>query len=141
MVSLFVSHTDIVKKLKQFRTIALLGASPDPERPSHRIMAFLLQRGFDVILVNSGQARKRILGKIIAATLAEINQNIDIVDVFRKSDSVPVIVDEILCLPALPKLLCLQLRVLHEEAARRAVAADIDVLMDHCPAIELRAAP
>jgi len=137
MASLLVDHTDILKKLEQVRTIALVGASSRTERPSHRVMAFLLQQGFDVIPVNPGQAGRKIWGQTVAATLAEINHHIDMVDVFRNSEAVPAIVDEVLHLPALPKLLWLQLGVIHEGAACRTVAAGVDVVMNRCPAIEL----
>lgn len=137
MASLLVRRRDILEKLGQVRTIGLVGASSNPERPSYQVMAFLLQRGFDVVPVNPGQPGRKILGQTVFAALADIDHSLDMVDVFRNSAAVPAIVDEVLHLAALPKLLWLQLGVIHEEAARRAIAAGIDVVMDHCPAIEL----
>lgn len=137
MASLLVGRRDILKKLGQVRTIGLVGASSNPERPSYQVMAFLLQRGFEVVPVNPGQSGREILGRTVFAALADIDHPLDMVDVFRNSAAVPAIVDEVLHLAVLPRLLWLQLGIIHEEAARRAIAAGIDVVMDHCPAIEL----
>lgn len=139
MASLIDHHDDILKKLAQIRRIALIGASANVKRPSHEVMAFLLSKGFEVIPVNPGLADKQILGQTVVASLADIDQPVDMVDVFRSSDAVPGIVDELLRLPVLPKLLWLQLGVVHEAAAERVIAAGVDVVMNHCPAIELGA--
>jgi len=137
MASLLVDRADILSKLAQIRTIAMVGASANSERPSHHVMALLLQKGFKVIPVNPGLAGQDILGQKVVACLAHINHPVDMVDIFRNSAAVPSIVDEVLALPVLPQLLWMQLGVIHEEAARHAVAAGIDVVMNRCPAIEL----
>jgi len=137
MASLIDQRANILKKLAQVKRIALLGASANAERPSHTVMAVLLAKGFEVIPVNPGLAGKKILGQTVVASLKEINLPVDMVDVFRNSAAVPGIVEEILQLPVVPKLLWLQLGIIHEAAAKQAIAAGVDVVMDHCPAIEL----
>ena len=122
--------------LRSTKVIALVGASPNPERPSHRVMAFLLRKGYRVIPVNPGQAGKEILGQPVAARLADIAEPIDMIDVFRAADALPSVVEEALALSPLPKVIWGQLSVRHDQAAERAEAAGIDVVMDRCPAIE-----
>lgn len=132
------SYTDyyIADILRSTKVIALVGASPNPERPSHRVMAFLLRKGYRVIPVNPGQAGKEILGQPVVARLADIVEPIDMVDVFRAADALPDLVDEILALSPLPKTIWGQLSVRHDAAAAKAEAAGIRVVMDRCPAIE-----
>lgn len=122
--------------LRSTRLIALVGASPNPERPSHRVMAFLLRKGYRVIPVNPGQAGKEILGQPVVARLADIVEPIDMVDVFRAVDALPSVVEEVLALNPLPRVIWGQLSVRHDAAAARAEAAGIKVVMDRCPAIE-----
>ena len=125
--------TDILRSTK---TIALVGASPNTERPSHRVMAFLLRKGYRVFPVNPGQAGKQIHGQTVYARLADIPEPIDMVDVFRASEAVPALVDEILALKARPKVVWTQLAVRDDEAAKKAEEAGVKVVMDRCPAIE-----
>lgn len=122
--------------LTSVKTIALVGASINEARPSNSVMRFLLAKGYHVIPVNPGQAGKRIHDQPVDAHLADIPEPIDMVDVFRNSFSVPSLVDEILALKVLPRVIWMQLGVQHEEAARRAEAAGISVVMNRCPAIE-----
>ncbi|WP_312413273.1 CoA-binding protein [Shinella sp.] len=122
--------------LRATKVIALVGASPNPERPSQRVMAFLLRKGYRVIPVNPGQAGKEILGQRVVGRLADIEEPIDMVDVFRAANALPAVVDEVLALTPLPKVIWGQLSVRHDEAAARAEAAGIKVVMDRCPAIE-----
>ncbi|UNK36960.1 CoA-binding protein [Shinella sp. H4-D48] len=122
--------------LRATKVIALVGASPNPERPSQRVMAFLLRKGYRVIPVNPGQAGKEILGQRVVGRLADIEEPIDMVDVFRAANALPAVVDEVLALSPLPKVIWGQLSVRHDEAAARAEAAGIKVVMDRCPAIE-----
>ncbi|MGH2342082.1 CoA-binding protein [Segnochrobactraceae bacterium EtOH-i3] len=119
------------------RVIAVVGASPKPERPSYDVMRFLLSRGYRVIPVNPGQAGKEILGCPVVAALADIGEPIDMVDVFRTPDQVDGIVTELLALEPRPKTLWLQIDVIAPDAAARALAAGVDVVMDRCPKIEL----
>ncbi|MDF1635552.1 CoA-binding protein [Mycoplana sp. MJR14] len=122
--------------LRQTRVIALVGASPNPERPSNRVMAFLLRKGYRVIPVNPGQAGKEIHGQKVYARLADIPFPIDMVDVFRAASALPALVEEVLALDPLPKAIWGQLTVRDDIAAARAEAAGIKVVMDRCPAME-----
>ncbi|MEY9164178.1 putative CoA-binding protein [Sinorhizobium fredii] len=122
--------------LRETKTIALVGASPKAERASHRVMAFLLRKGYRVIPVNPGHAGRAILDQTVVARLADIQEPIDMVDVFRAAHALPALVDEILALPNLPKAIWGQLSVRDDKAAEKAEAAGINVVMDRCPAIE-----
>lgn len=122
--------------LTSVKTIALLGASPNAERPSYGVMRFLLGRGYKVIPVNPGQAGKEILGQKVYATLADIPEPVDMVDVFRAAEYLPDIVDDVLALPQKPKVIWGQLSVRHDAAAAKAEAAGLQVVMNRCPAIE-----
>ncbi len=126
---------DIAKLLKNVRTIALVGASKKPDRPSNRVMAKLIAHGYRVIPVNPGLAGQSIHDQPVVASLAEIEQPIDMVDIFRASDVAGEVVDEAIEVGA--KSVWMQLGVIDHEAAARAEAAGLDVVMDHCPAIEI----
>ncbi len=123
--------------LRSVHRIALVGASPKPERPSHKVMAFLLSRGYEVFPVNPGQAGKEILGRRVHATLADIPESVDMVDIFRNSEAAGGVVDEALQLDPLPQVIWMQLGVRNDEAARRAEAAGLKVVMNRCPKIEI----
>jgi predicted CoA-binding protein len=114
------------------KTIAVIGCSPDPTRDSHRIAQLLQQRGHRVIPVNPAPAV--VLGEVSRPSLAAISEPIDVVDVFRRPDAVPAIVDEAIAAGA--SVLWLQLGVVHVQAALRAQRAGLTVVMDRCPAIE-----
>lgn len=122
--------------LKETRTIALLGASPKPDRPSYGVMRFLLERGYTVYPVNPGQAGKEILGQKTYATLADVPELIDLVDIFRAPEYLDGIVDETLALETPPAAIWGQLGVRDDAAAAKAEAAGIKVVMNRCPAIE-----
>lgn len=118
------------------KVIAVVGASPNEARPSFGVMRFLLSKGFRVIPVNPGQAGRAILGQPCFADLAGIGEPVDMIDVFRASDAVPGIVEEALALAPRPAVIWMQLGVRHDEAARRAEAEGVTVVMNRCPAIE-----
>lgn len=118
------------------KVIAVVGASPNEARPSFGVMRFLLSKGFRVIPVNPGQAGRAILGQPCFADLAGVGEPVDMIDVFRASDAVPGIVEEALALSPRPAAIWMQLGVRHDEAARRAEAEGVTVVMDRCPAIE-----
>ncbi len=122
--------------LKETRTIALLGASPKPDRPSHGVMRFLLDRGYIVYPVNPGQAGKEILGQKTYATLADVPEQIDLIDVFRAPEYLDGVVEEALSLETQPAAIWAQLGVRDDAAAAKAEAAGIKVVMNRCPAIE-----
>ncbi|WP_299864273.1 CoA-binding protein [uncultured Hoeflea sp.] len=122
--------------LKSVKTIAVVGASANTVRPSYFVMKYMLDKGYRVIPVNPGQAGKEILGQTAYARLSDVPEPIDMVDIFRASDAVPAIVDEALALDPKPKVIWMQLTVRHDEAAARAEAAGLQVVMNRCPKIE-----
>ncbi|MFL0694844.1 MAG: CoA-binding protein [Agrobacterium tumefaciens] len=131
------SAEDLRDILGNVRTIALLGASPKPDRPSFGVMRFLLSKGYTVYPVNPGQAGKVILGQTVYATMADIPGPVDMVDVFRAPEYLGEVVAEALALPNRPKVIWGQLTVRDDEAVKPAEAAGIRVVMDRCPAIEI----
>lgn len=126
----------IADVLKTAKTIAVLGASPNPVRPSHGVMGFLLAKGYRVIPVNPGQAGKAILGQKVYSKLSEIPEPVDMVDVFRASEHLDEVMGEVLQLQNKPKAIWTQLGVRDDAAAAKAEAAGIQVVQDRCPAIE-----
>ena len=118
------------------KVIAVVGASPNEARPSFGVMRFLLSKGFRVIPVNPGQAGRAILGQPCFTDLASVGEPVDMIDLFRASDAVPGIVEEALALTPRPAVIWMQLGVRHDEAARRAEAGGVTVVMNRCPAIE-----
>ncbi|MER9488565.1 CoA-binding protein [Mesorhizobium sp. M0563] len=122
--------------LNSVKTIAMVGASANDVRPSYFVLKYLLGKGFSVFPINPGQAGKEILGQMTLARLADVPGPVDMVDVFRASAAVPGIVDEVLRLDPLPKVIWMQLGIRHDEAATRAEAAGIKVVMNRCPKIE-----
>lgn len=116
------------------KTIAVVGWSPKPDRPSHGVAAFLAARGYTVIPVNPGLAGQIALGQTVRATLAEVGP-VDMVDVFRRSEEAGAVVDEAIATRA--KAVWMQLGVRDDAAAARAEAAGLTVVMDRCPAIEI----
>jgi predicted CoA-binding protein len=126
---------EIRKILGESVTIALVGASPRPERDSHEVMEFLQSRGYRVIPVNPVCAGEMILGERVRASLAEIAEPIDLVDVFRNSEAAGPVIDEAIAVKA--KAVWTQLGVVNEPAAERARAAGLAVVMDRCPKIEI----
>ncbi len=120
--------------LRDTKTIAMVGASTNWARPSYFAMKYLQAKGFRVIPVNPGAAGQDLLGEKVYATLKDIPEKIDMVDVFRASEHVPPITGEAIAIGA--KVLWLQLGVVNEDAARKAEAAGIKVVMNRCPKIE-----
>jgi predicted CoA-binding protein len=124
--------------LNGIKVVAIVGASANINRPSYFVMKYLLGKGFTVIPVNPGLAGKEILGQKVAASLAEIEQPVDMVDVFRNSDAALGIVRE--CIELKDKLglkvIWMQLSVRNGEAAAEAEAAGLKVVMNRCPKIE-----
>lgn len=134
-----LSDADIARIFENTRTIALVGASPRPERASHRVGQFLVRQGYRVIPVNPGQAGKTLFGEKVVANLSEIPDGVtvDMVDIFRRSEDVPPVVD--LALDTLPglKTVWMQLDIVNAAAADAARDRGVEVVMDRCPAIEI----
>jgi predicted CoA-binding protein len=115
--------------------IAVVGASPRPERDSHEVMAFLQSRGYRCIPVNPASSATEILGEKVYPTLADVPVAIDLVDVFRRSEHAGAVVDDAIAVGA--KAVWMQLGVRDDPAAARAEAAGLRVVMDRCPKIEM----
>ena len=135
-----MSQTDaeLRRVLTETRVIALVGWSPKADRPSHGVARYLAGRGYEVIPVNPGQAGiVTAWGATVVASLFDIGEHVDMVDIFRNSDAVEPVVDEaLLALPGL-KTIWMQLGVVNETAARKAEAQGLTVVMDRCPVIEI----
>ena len=126
---------EIGELLKRARTIAVVGLSDNPLRPSYGVAAYMQQHGYRIIPVNP--AIKGALGEKAVASLSEIKEQIDIVDIFRRSESVPEVVDEAIRMKV--PAIWMQEGVVHEEAAEKARKAGIFVVMDRCILKEHRA--
>ncbi len=122
--------------LNSVKVIALVGASSNVVRPSYFVLQYLLDKGYDVIPVNPGLAGQTLLGKTVYGTLKEIPQPIDMVDIFRNSNAAGAIVDQALALTPKPSVIWMQLFVRNDEAAIRAEAAGLKVVMNRCVKIE-----
>jgi uncharacterized protein len=122
--------------LNTVKTIAMVGISPKDNRPSYFAFKYLLERGYNMIPVNPGQAGKAILGRTVYARLADIPEPIDMVDVFRAAQYAPQIVAEALTLEPRPQVIWMQLGVRDDAAAATAEAAGLKVVMNRCPKIE-----
>jgi len=121
--------------LASSKIIAMVGASAKPDRPSYRVMQFMQERGYRVIPVNPGLAGQELHGEIVQASLTDISEPVDMVDIFRQADQCPGIVDDAIAIGA--KSVWMQLAIIHDEAAAKARAAGLKVVMDRCPKIEL----
>ena len=120
--------------LTAVRTIAVVGASDKGERPSHGVMAFLQHKGYRCIPVNPRLAHQQLFGETVYATLAEIPESVDMVDIFRNSSAAGAVADEAVAIGA--RIIWMQLGVVDEAAAKRATNAGVTVIMDRCPAME-----
>ena len=133
-----MTHPDIARIAAETRTIAVVGLSPKADRPSHGVARFLQDMGYRIIPVNPGHAGETILGETTYATLSDIpeGESVDMVDIFRRSESVPAVVDEALkALPGL-KTVWMQIGVMHEGAAEKARGAGLTVVQNRCPKID-----
>jgi predicted CoA-binding protein len=122
--------------LNKVKTVAIVGASANDVRPSFFVTKYLIDKGYAVFPVNPGHAGREILGRMTYARLAGIPEPIDMVDIFRASNAVPGIVEEVLALDPLPKVVWMQLGVRDDISAKRLETAGIEVVMNRCPKIE-----
>ena len=122
--------------LRGVRTIAVVGVSANEARPSWFVFKYLGGRGFHMIGVNPGLAGKPLLGQPVYASLADIPEPVDMIDIFRNSEAAAAIVDEALAMRPLPTVIWMQLSVRNDPAAAKAEAAGLKVVMNRCPKIE-----
>jgi len=129
------SDADIKALLEETRTIAMIGASDRPDRPSYRVMQTLQAHGYRVIPVNPQITGEHIHGEFVFRDLSQLGDPIDMVDIFRNSAAAGEAVDQAIAAGA--KSVWMQLGVINEDAAARAEAAGLKVVMNRCPAIEI----
>ena len=133
-----MTYTDTQLKniLTQTKRIAVVGASLNPVRPSYYVTRYLKTKGYDIVPVNPAHAGKTLLGVTVVSQLSDIEGDVDMVDIFRRSETVPEIVDE--ALQVFPDLatIWMQIGVQHLEAAEKAEAKGVTVIQNRCPKIE-----
>jgi predicted CoA-binding protein len=130
------SDTFLRDVLTRMKVIAIVGVSANPVRPSYFVARYLKLKGFRIIPINPGLAGQTLFGETVYATLADVPDQVDMVDIFRRSDAVPAIVDEALARwPAL-QTIWMQIGVEHADAAAVAQARGLDVVQNRCPKIE-----
>jgi uncharacterized protein len=120
--------TDRSDILRKYKTIAVVGLSNNPMRPSHGVSEYMQQQGYRIIPVNPGHAQ--ILGEKSYRTLEDIPEPVDIVNIFRRSEMIPPVVDSAIAIGA--KVVWMQEGIQHEEAAEKARAAGLEVVMNTC---------
>lgn len=122
--------------LEQVKTVAVVGVSSNPVRPSYFVARYLVLKGYTVIPVNPGLEGQVLFGQKVKATLSDIDVPVDMVDIFRRSEAVPAIVDEALNRFPELKAIWMQIGVVHAKAAQKAEARGVQVVQDRCPKIE-----
>lgn len=122
--------------LNSVRTIAMVGASANNVRPSYFVLKYLIDKGFELYPINPGRAGGEILGRPCYASLADVPVPIDMVDVFRASEAVPSVIEEVLALEPRPRVIWLQLGIRNDAAAAEAEAQGVTVIQNRCPKIE-----
>ena len=122
--------------LKRTKTVAVVGVSMNPVRPSYYVARYLSLKGYTVIPINPGHAGEKLFGQTVRASLSEIDVPVDMVDIFRRSEAVPPIVDEAMAHLEGLKTIWMQIGVEHAEAAAKAEAAGLTVIQNRCPKIE-----
>ena len=130
-----IRDEDIAELLANARTIAVVGASDRPERPSYGVMKFLQDWGYRVIPVNPQITGEHVLGEFVWRELAQVGVPIDIVDIFRRPEAAAEAVDQAIFIGA--QAVWMQIGVINEAAAERAEAAGLKVVMDRCPKIDI----
>jgi predicted CoA-binding protein len=123
--------------LESVRTIAVVGVSANTAKPSNYVPTFLKEHGYRVFPVNPGLAGQEAVGETVYGTLADIPEPVDMVDIFRASEHIPGVVDDILAMAQKPKVVWMQQGIINEDAAAKARAAGIEVVMDRCPKQEI----
>ena len=129
------SDEAIAQLLAKVKRIALVGASAKPERPSHRVMQFLLDEGYEVLPINPGLAGQNLLGQTVYASLADLPTSVDMADIFRDAASLPEVTQDVVVFGI--SAMWTQLGVVHSEAEQAALDAGLQLVVDRCPAIEI----
>lgn len=130
------SDTLLKDVLRRTHSIAVVGVSTNPVRPSYYVARYLSLKGYRVIPVNPGHAGKELFGETIRANLSDIDVPVDMIDIFRRPEAVPEIVDEALAVFPTLKTIWMQIGVEHAEAAAKAEARGLTVIQNRCPKIE-----
>ena len=130
------SDAELRNVLGAVKTVAIVGISTNPARPSYFVGRYLGLKGYTVIPINPGHAGKTLFGKTIIDDLEHVSQSVDMIDIFRKSEAVPEIVDQALEKFQNLKCIWMQIGVQHEAAAAKARARGVTVIMNRCPKIE-----
>lgn len=131
-----VPDAEIRAVLTRFKRIAIVGLSENPARPSYGVAAYLLRQGYEIDPVNPTIAGRTVLGRTVYASLRDLPQPPEIVDVFRRSEFVPPVAEDAIAVGA--KVLWTQYDVVNDVAARRAADAGLTVIQDHCMAVDHR---
>ncbi len=126
------SDAQIAAVLRSARTIALLGAHSDPSRPAYYVPEYLHSQGYRILPVNPALAGQTLFGERVRASLAELGEEIDIVDVFRRPDLLRSHLDDLRAMKPRPRLVWLQLGIRNDDFAREVEASGIDVVQDRC---------
>ena len=129
------SHSDSqIEEIYQFKNIAVVGVSKNEEKPSHQVPKYLIEHGYNVIPVNP--TITEVLGRRAYPSIADIPERIDIVDVFRRSEDIPAVVDDALKKKDGIKVFWMQLGIYNEDAEKKAKENDIDVVYNRCIMVE-----
>lgn len=128
-----LSNDEELKRIyESASTIAVVGAHPDSEKPAHYVPAYLQERGYRILPINPGYEGQELWGEPVRATLTELEEAVDVVDFFRRSEALPDHIDEILAMEPRPTVVWLQQGIRKDEFARTLIEAGIDVVQDRC---------
>jgi uncharacterized protein len=128
----YQSLSEVRPILETAKTIAVLGVSAAPEKPAHYVAQYMLESGYTILPVNASLVGQQMFGQPVRATLAELEQPIDIVDMFRRAEHLDSHLTDILAMNPRPKLVWLQLGIRHQEFAQKLLEAGIEVVQDRC---------
>lgn len=126
------SESELARVYDRAERIAVIGAHPDPHKPANYVPAYLQDQGFDVIPVNPGYLGEDIFGRKSVATVAEIDESVDVVQIFRRSEKVPEHIDQILALTPRPAVVWMQKGIRNDEVVAKLTDAGLDVVQDRC---------
>ncbi len=129
---------DLIRKiLDETRLIACVGASANPARPSHYVSQYLVSKGYRVVGVNPGLAGQKLFGETVVASLRDLSEPVDMIDIFRRIEEIPAIVEDALAHVDGLKTIWMQLGIVNLSAAKMAEDAGLQVIQNRCPKIEI----